>query len=69
MDLTWWQILSLALVFLGAVNWLLVGLFRLDLVAVVSGGMHYGQTNPLSRTLYVVVGLAVGYCVYFLWFD
>jgi uncharacterized membrane protein YuzA (DUF378 family) len=46
-----------------------VGLFKLDLVAVVAGGMNFGQTNTLSRLLYVIVGLAVGYCVYFLWFE
>jgi len=45
---------ALLLVIVGALNWLLVGLFKFDLVATIFGG----QASFLSRTIYVVVGLA-----------
>ncbi|WP_073024598.1 DUF378 domain-containing protein [Lutispora thermophila] len=46
--------LSLVLVIIGALNWLLVGLFQFDLVAALFGG----QDAVLSRIIYTVVGLA-----------
>ena len=46
--------ISLILVILGAINWLLVGLFGFDLVAYICGG----QTAVLSRIIYAVVGVA-----------
>lgn len=46
--------LALILVIVGALNWLLVGLFKFDLVATIFGG----QTSLLSRTIYVLVGLS-----------
>ena len=46
--------LALILVIVGALNWLLVGLFRLDLVAYIFGG----QDALLSRIVYTLVGLA-----------
>lgn len=46
--------ISLALVIIGALNWLLVGLFRYDLVASIFGG----QNAFLSRVIYTLVGLA-----------
>lgn len=45
---------ALILVIIGALNWLLVGLFQFDLVAWVFGG----QTAVLSRIVYAIVGLA-----------
>ena len=51
--------LSLILVIIGAVNWLLVGLFSFDLVAWIFGG----QTALLSRIIYVIVGLAGLWCI------
>jgi uncharacterized membrane protein YuzA (DUF378 family) len=54
--------LSLILVIIGALNWLLVGLFRYDLVANLFGG----QTAPFSRIVYSLVGLAGLYCISFL---
>jgi len=45
---------ALLLVIVGALNWLLVGLFKFDLVATIFGG----QTSFLSRTVYVLVGLS-----------
>ena len=45
---------ALLLVIVGALNWLLVGLFKFDLVATIFGG----QASFISRTIYVLVGLA-----------
>jgi uncharacterized membrane protein YuzA (DUF378 family) len=45
---------SLVLAIVGAVNWGLWGLFQFDLVAALCGG----QTAPLSRAVYSLVGLA-----------
>ena len=44
----WW------LVLIGALNWLLVGLFQLDVIAWIFGG----QDVLWSRIIYTVVGLA-----------
>lgn len=46
--------LALFLVVIGALNWLLVGLFQLDLVASIFGG----QSSLISRVIYTLVGLA-----------
>jgi len=48
---------ALALVIIGALNWLLVGAFHFDLVAAI-----FGQMSMLSRIVYIVVGLAGLYC-------
>ncbi len=53
----WWQVLSLILVIIGGVNWLLVGLFRFDLVAFIAGGLKFGETNAFSRIVYTIVGI------------
>jgi len=49
--------LSLVLVIVGALNWLLVGLFSFDLVAAITG-TSFGGKNALSSIVYVLVGLA-----------
>jgi len=48
---------ALALVIVGALNWALVGLFEFDLVAAITGN-DFGETNILSRIVYILVGLA-----------
>lgn len=45
---------ALTLVIIGALNWLLIGLFGFDLVAFVFGG----QGALISRIIYTVVGIA-----------
>jgi uncharacterized membrane protein YuzA (DUF378 family) len=45
---------ALTLVIIGAINWLLVGLFQFDLVAFIFGG----PTAILSRIIYALVGVA-----------
>ncbi len=51
--------LSLVLVIIGALNWLLVGLFQFDLVASVFGG----QESWISRVIYTIVGIAGIYSI------
>lgn len=46
--------ISLLLIIIGAVNWLLVGIFQFDLVAWLFGG----QAALLSRILYTIIGAA-----------
>lgn len=43
----------LTLVIIGALNWLLIGLFKFDLVATL-----FGQISILSRIVYTLVGLS-----------
>ncbi|MBQ2698356.1 MAG: DUF378 domain-containing protein, partial [Firmicutes bacterium] len=50
---------SLIITIIGAINWLLVGLFKFDLVAYVCGG----QTAVVSRVIYTVVGIAGLWCI------
>ena len=49
---------AMLLLTLGAVNWLAIGLFQLDLVAFVFGG----QASLISRIVYAVIGLAGLWC-------
>jgi len=51
--------LALVLVIIGALNWLLMGIFSYDLVAAIFGG----NNTFLSRTIYTLVGLAGLYCI------
>ena len=51
------DVIAAALVIIGALNWGLAGLFRLDLVATVFG-MKFGETSALSSVVYGLVGLA-----------
>jgi len=47
-----------ALLIIGGLNWGLVGFFDFDLVAVI-----FGEMSALSRTIYILVGLAAVYDV------
>ena len=49
--------LALVLVIVGGLNWLLVGFFKLDLVAAVTGS-EFGEVNPLSTIVYALVGIS-----------
>ncbi len=49
--------IALTLVIVGALNWLLVGLFSFDLVAAITGN-SFGEKNLLSSVVYSLVGLA-----------
>lgn len=51
------DMIAVVLVIVGAVNWGLVGLLRLDLVAAIFG-MTFGQVSGLTEAVYALVGLA-----------
>ena len=52
------QIIGIILAVVGALNWGLVGLFKFDLVAFITGGNSFGEVNVLSRAIYVIVAAA-----------
>lgn len=54
-------IIALVLVIIGAINWLLVGLFNYNLVSAI-----FGERSALSKTIYVLVGLAGIYAIWVL---
>ncbi|XCP83800.1 DUF378 domain-containing protein [Roseburia hominis] len=54
----WFDNTALTIVIIGAVNWLLVGIFRFDLVAYIFGNLSW-----LSRIIYAVVGLSGLYLI------
>ncbi len=51
--------ISLVLVIIGAINWLLIGLFGYDLVGAIFGG----QMAIMSRIIYSLVGIAGLWCI------
>ena len=54
----WFDNAALTLVIVGAVNWLLVGIFRFDLVAFLFGNLSW-----FSRIVYAIVGLCGLYLI------
>ena len=52
--------IALTLVIVGALNWLLVGLFEFNLVDSI-----FGSLSALSRIIYIIVGLAGLWCIAF----
>ena len=48
---------ALLLVIVGAINWLLVGIAKFDLVATLTGDT-FGETNLISSVVYILVGVA-----------
>ncbi len=51
--------IALILVVIGALNWGVIGLFGLDLVAFIFGG----QMAVISRVIYALVGLGGLWCI------
>jgi uncharacterized membrane protein YuzA (DUF378 family) len=51
---------ALVIALIGAINWGLIGLFRLDLVALV-----FGQMSWISRVIYALVGICGIYLLTF----
>ena len=45
--------IMLTLVIIGAINWGILGLFKMDLIGSIFGGM----TSAISRIIFVLVGL------------
>ncbi|GAE94014.1 hypothetical protein JCM21714_3139 [Gracilibacillus boraciitolerans JCM 21714] len=56
--------LALVLIIVGAINWLLIGLFQFDLVATLFGGGS--QEGAFARVIYTIVGIAGLYSITFL---
>ncbi len=54
----WFDNTSLTLVIIGAVNWLLVGLFKFDLVTFL-----FGDLTWISRIIYIIIGLCGLYLI------
>ncbi len=52
------QNIALALVIIGGLNWLLVGLFSFDLVQWITYGVRW-----LANTIYIVVGISALYAL------
>jgi uncharacterized membrane protein YuzA (DUF378 family) len=51
--------IAMTLLIVGGLNWGLVGLFNVDLVATL-----FGQQSAMSRLVYVVVGICALYSIY-----
>ena len=51
------NIITLILVIIGALNWLLVGLFSFDLIASLFAN-GYGTLSVGSRIIYILVGVS-----------
>jgi uncharacterized membrane protein YuzA (DUF378 family) len=51
--------IAMALLIVGGLNWAMVGLFDIDVVATL-----FGAGSPASRVVYVLVGLAALYSIY-----
>ena len=54
----WFDNTALTLVIIGALNWLLVGIFKLDIVAVI-----FGHLTWISRIIYTIIGLCGLYLI------
>ena len=54
------DLLPLALVLVGSLNWGLVAIAKFDLVAWVFG-LDFGETNAATRVVYGLVGLSAVY--------
>lgn len=53
---------ALTLVIIGALNWLLIGLFKFDLVTAIFGGTT-DAPSMFSRIIFSLVGLAGLWCI------
>ena len=54
------DLLAVALLIVGGLNWGLVAIAEFDLVAAIFG-LDFGETNAASRVVYGLVGLAAVY--------
>ncbi len=54
-----WDKIALILLIVGGINWGLVGIFQLDLIAWLFGG----TAALISRTLYILVAISAVWCI------
>lgn len=47
------NLITLTLVIIGAINWLLVGLFKFNLVDAI-----FGSLSAITRIIYILVGIS-----------
>ena len=62
MERNWLDIVSLILVIIGAINWVLIGFFNLDLVSMI-----FGTMSMVTRIIFAVVGIAGIYSLCLFW--
>jgi hypothetical protein len=55
------NVIALMLLIVGGLNWGLVALADIDLVAALTGAGSFGQKNVLGVVIYSLVGLAAIY--------
>lgn len=55
---------ALCLTIIGGINWLLVGIFKFDLVAAI-----FGEMSVFARVIYVLIGLAALINIVLLFMD
>lgn len=55
----WLNVISLILVIIGGLDWLLVGLFKYDVISEIFGGSE----EVGSRIVYIVIGAAALYAL------
>ena len=54
----WFDNTALTLVIIGALNWLLVGIFKLDIVVVIFANLTW-----IARIIYTIIGLCGLYLI------
>ena len=52
MNSKWIDYTTLTIIIIGAINWALIGFFKINLVSV-----QFGQATWITRVIYAVVGL------------
>jgi len=57
--------IALVLIIIGAINWALVGLFEVDLVAMIFGS----TTHIASKIIYIIIGISGLLSISFLFDD
>ena len=57
-----WDKIALILLIIGGINWGLVGIFDLDLVAFAFGGAG----SLIARAVYILVAISAVWCISFL---
>ena len=62
MERNWLDVVSLILIIIGAINWGLIGFFNLDLISMI-----FGTMSMITRTIFVVVGIAGIYSLVLFW--
>jgi uncharacterized membrane protein YuzA (DUF378 family) len=58
--LNWVDWTALTLLVIGGLNWLLIGIFRFDLIAAIFGG----PAAVISRIVYILVGISAVYVAF-----